>query len=155
MQLTTKSRYAVMAMVDISLCHREADQPKAVTLSDVAGRQGITIAYLEQIFAKLKNAQLVKSLRGPGGGYMLTKSASEITAIEIIDAVDETIKIKGCSDHGGAKSCLSNKAKCLTHDLWDGLSVNIRSYLASATLEDIINRNIKDNNSNLAEFKMA
>lgn len=154
MQLTTKARYAVMAMVDIALCNKEAGEVKAVSLADIASRQKITVAYLEQIFSKLKKASLVKSVRGPGGGYILSKSPSEINAAEIIDAVDEAIKIKGCSDHSQGKGCLSNKAKCITHDLWDGLGNNIRSYLASASLEDVINREIskKEDNPNLIEL---
>lgn len=155
MQLTTKARYAVMAMVDIALCHREYGFEKAVTLSDIAKRQNITVPYLEQIFSKLKRAGLVSSVRGPGGGYVLAKDSSVITATDIIDAVEETIKIKGCSNHSDGRSCVSNKAKCLTHDLWDGLGGAIRAYLSSATLEDIIERNINIENANLAEFKVA
>lgn len=155
MILTSKARYAVMAMVDIALCHKMEGSSKAVSLAEIADRQDITVAYLEQIFSKLKSAEIVKSIRGPGGGYILNQEATEINVSQILQAVDEDIKIKGCTGHSDGKSCVNNKAKCLTHDLWDGLSNNINSYLNSASLEDIINRNINHKNANLAEFKIA
>ncbi len=155
MQLTSKARYAVMAMVDIALVNKLAETPTPVNLAEIAERQNITVAYLEQIFSKLKKAGLVKSVRGPGGGYILVKEISKINAAEIIDAVDEDIKIKGCAKHKSGKSCVNNSAKCLTHDLWDGLGFNIREYLSSASLKDIVDRNITMNNSSLSKFSVA
>lgn len=138
MMLTTKGRYAVMAMVDIA----NNSKGGPITLAEIAKRQNITAAYLEQIFARLKAGGLVKSVRGPGGGYVLSKPYEEIDVASIILAVDEPIKMTRC-DHNPAKGCMSGKARCLTHDLWDGLGNYIYSYLKSATLADVCNRKVK------------
>ena len=132
MILGTKARYAVMAMVE--LAGREAAKP--VTLAELSEAQEITIAYLEQIFAKLKKNGLVSSVRGPGGGYALAKPAAEILISDIIGAVDESLKMTRCSAHkdGG---CMATKAQCLTHDLWDGLEKQIFGYLHSISLADV------------------
>ena len=126
MMLTTKGRYAVMAMVDIA---RHANG-KTVTLSDVSVRQGITIAYLEQLFSRLKRAGLVKSVRGPGGGYLLARDSEQINVAEVILAADETIKMTRCETTG----CSISGAKCLTHDL----SQQIYGYLNAISLEDVL-----------------
>lgn len=126
--LTTKGRYAVMAMVDVAMY----GQGKPVTLADIAERQEITQAYLEQLFSKLKKAGLVESVRGPGGGYLLAHDCNMITIADIILAQEEKIKMTRCNhSHQG---CMSNKARCLTHDVWAGLSENIYSYLSGITL---------------------
>ena len=120
MMLTAKGRYAVMAMVDIAL----HGQDKPVSLSDISIRQNITVPYLEQIFSKLKSESLVKSVRGPGGGYRLCREGADISVADVVLAADESIKMTRCNvDSNGCMS--SGKSRCLTHDLWDGLSKNI------------------------------
>jgi Rrf2 family iron-sulfur cluster assembly transcriptional regulator len=132
MILSTKGRYAVMAMVDL------AAQPphKPVGLALIAERQEIPLAYLEQIFARLKRAGLVASMRGPGGGYKLGRTADAITVAEIIPASEEKLKMTRCDGHTNA-GCMAKKARCLTHDLWEGLSAQIEHYLQSITLADV------------------
>jgi Rrf2 family iron-sulfur cluster assembly transcriptional regulator len=135
MILGTKARYAVMAMVELS--GREAAKP--VSLAELSEAQEITVAYLEQIFSKLKKHGLVKSVRGPGGGYVLAKPAADILISDITCAVDESLKMTRCSIHkeGG---CMATKAQCLTHDLWDGLEKQIFGYLHSISLADVRQR---------------
>lgn len=139
MILSTKGRYAVMAMVDLAAYQKE----KPVGLAAIADRQQIPLAYLEQIFAKLKRAGVVDSVRGPGGGYRLAKPASEITIAEIVEASEEAIKITRCAtdSHLG---CMSDKTRCMTHDLWDGLGQQIYHYLSSLTLADVTERRVKE-----------
>jgi Rrf2 family iron-sulfur cluster assembly transcriptional regulator len=137
MILGTKARYAVMAMVELS----GRDVAKPVTLAELSEAQEITVAYLEQIFAKLKKNGLVTSVRGPGGGYVLGRPAADILISDIIGAVDESLKMTRCSahKHGG---CMATKAQCLTHDLWDGLEKQIFGYLHSISLADVRNRKV-------------
>lgn len=139
MILGTKARYAVMALVDIAKHSNE----KPVTLADIATRQEISLAYLEQIFPKLKKANLVKPVRGPGGGYLLASPAGNICVLDIVDAVDESLKMTRCtSEHTGG--CMnSNKTQCLTHHLWAGLGRQIEEYLGNITLEDVVARRMK------------
>lgn len=131
MKLTTKGRYAVTAMMDLALhqsdCHR-------VTLKSIAEHQEISIAYLEQLFSRLKNKGLVRGMRGPGGGYRLTRPASEISIYEIISAVDESIDVTRCH---GRKDCQDGEI-CLTHELWTELSSQISLFLDDLKLGDII-----------------
>ena len=146
MMLTTKGRYAVMALVDMAGQNRFLGQNKAISLADIAARQDITVAYLEQIFCKLKNAGVVKSIRGPGGGYVLAKDAADTSISEIISAVEEQIKMVRCGTHGAAEGkkagCMGEKGKCATHDLWDGLGRQIENYLNAVTLEDVISNKL-------------
>lgn len=137
MLLSTKGRYAVMAMVDL------AGQPplQPVTLAAIAERQEIPLAYLEQIFAKMKKSGLVASVRGPGGGYKLAKSTDAVTVAEIVLASEESIKMTRCG--GEVKVCMSTKTQCLTHDLWEGLGDQIYNYLNGITLADVLGRNLK------------
>ncbi|MDB2414498.1 Rrf2 family transcriptional regulator [Rickettsiales bacterium] len=130
MNLTTKGRYAVMAMVDLAM--QKTDKP--VSLSDIAERQGITLNYLEQIFMKLRRAGIVKSVRGPGGGYVMNSKGSDIIISDIVTAVDESIKMTRCKD---GHSCLGENAKCVTHKLWVGLGKQIDNYLSAITLADV------------------
>lgn len=137
MMLTTKGRYAVMAMADIANSFKKNQvKNKTVKLLDVSNRQKIAISYLEQIFSLLKSAKLVDSVKGPGGGYFLTKSPSQISIIEIIKAVDEPIKMTRC-ELSHKSGCISDSGKCLTHNLWNGLSRQIEEYLSSKTLGDL------------------
>jgi Rrf2 family iron-sulfur cluster assembly transcriptional regulator len=133
MRLTTKGRYAVTAMLDLAY---HGDKQGPVTLTDIAKRQHISLSYLEQLFARLRRAGMVEGVRGPGGGYQLSRSMNNISIADIICAVDETIDSTRC---GGKGNC-QNSQPCLTHDLWMGLSDQIRQYLDSITLEDVINR---------------
>ena len=132
MRLTTRGRYAVTAMLDLAL--QPLDQ--TITLAEIAARQTISVAYLEQLFSKLKRRQLVASVRGANGGYHLARPAREITVLEIIEAVNESVDATRC-DHKG--NC-QNGAMCLTHDLWQELSHHIADYLAKISLADLVNR---------------
>ena len=133
MILGTKARYAVMAMVE--LAGRTPD--KAITLTELADSQEITVPYLEQIFSKLRQRGIVRSVRGPGGGYMLGKPAEQIFISDIIEAVNETMKMTRCNAHEKPGGCMSGRAKCLTHDLWEGLEKNIHNYLHGISLADV------------------
>lgn len=137
MKLSTKGRYAVMAMVDLA---RHA-QAKPVSLSEIATRQEISLSYLEQLFARLRRAGLVKSVRGPGGGYRLARGSAETRVSEIILAVDEPISATRCTEMGEA-GCRADRSKCLTHDLWEELGNQIQAFLSSVTLLDVLDRKI-------------
>ena len=132
MRLTTKGRYAVTAMLDLAF----HSQIKPVTLTDIAGRQTISLSYLEQLFSRLRRANMVKGFRGPGGGYTLADKASDINIADIIAAVDEPIDATKC---GGEANCQNEKA-CLTHDLWMDLSEQIRDYLKGITLGQLLEK---------------
>lgn len=132
MRLTTKGRYAVTAMLDLAY-HSEK---RPVTLTDIAKRQDISLSYLEQLFARLRRAGMVEGVRGPGGGYQLSRDAQLINVADIILAVDEPIDSTRC---GGKANCQNNQP-CLTHDLWMGLSDQIRNYLATINLHDLLQR---------------
>jgi Rrf2 family iron-sulfur cluster assembly transcriptional regulator len=131
-RLTTKGRYAVTAMLDLAY-HSEK---RPVTLTDIAKRQQISLSYLEQLFARLRRSGMVEGVRGPGGGYQLSRGAGQISIADIIVAVDETIDSTRC---GGKSNCQNNQP-CLTHDLWLGLSEQIRQYLDSISLQDVLQR---------------
>ena len=130
MQLTTKGRYAVTAMLDLA----SNDSARPVTLDIISQRQNISLSYLEQLFAKLRKASLVKSVRGPGGGYLLNISPKEITLTQIIEAVDENIDLRRCQ---GLKNCLRGK-QCLSHHLWCEVSDQIRDFLSTRNLQQVI-----------------
>ena len=140
MILGTKARYAVMALVD--LARQGCERP--VVLSDIAARQEISLAYLEQIFPKLKKAGLVKAVRGPGGGYLLNHSACQTPILVIVEAVDESLKMTRCGnlEHAGAchapRGCHSSGAACSTHALWEGLGKQIAAYLSAISLADVV-----------------
>lgn len=138
MLIGAKSRYAVMAMVD--LANRSAGKP--VSLAELAEAQEIPLPYLEQLFAQLRRADLVHSVRGPGGGYILAKSAGQTCIADIVQAVDESLTMTRCNKDEG-RGCLSSKAKCMTHDLWDGLGNHIVEYLNGITLADVCNKRPK------------
>ncbi len=145
MNLGTKARYAVMAMVD--LAGREVGVP--VTLTELSQAQEITVPYLEQLFSKLKKSGLVKSVRGPGGGYLLARAPEEVCVAEIIRAVEESTKMTRCDKHGRPGGCMATKAQCLTHDLWAGLENQIENYLRAVTLADVRSRKLKTPSSPL------
>jgi Rrf2 family iron-sulfur cluster assembly transcriptional regulator len=130
MRLTTKGRFAVTAMVDLSM--RQTRGP--VTLAAISERQHISLSYLEQLFGKLRRAKLVNSVRGPGGGYNLAKPIAEITVAEIISAVDEPIDATQCA---GKENCNDDR-RCITHDLWATLNEKMNDYLSSVSLADVV-----------------
>ena len=135
MKLTSKGRYAVMAMADLA----NVKDKKTTNLTEISLRQGISISFLEQIFLKLKKNNLVKSSRGPAGGYSLTRSPEEIKLSSIIEAVDEKVKTVGCKKES-KKGCTGKSIKCITHNLWDDLETHINSFFEKNTLKDIIYR---------------
>lgn len=132
MRLTTRGRYAVTAMLDLALQPTE----QTITLAEIAARQSISVAYLEQLFSKLKRHHLVTSVRGANGGYLLAQPADQITVLAIIEAVNEAVEATRCERQGNCQ----NGAMCLAHDLWHGLSHHIESYLEKITLADLIER---------------
>ena len=135
MKLTSKGRYAVMAMAD--LANTNANEP--INLTEISLRQGISISFLEQIFLKLKKNNLVESSRGPSGGYSLAKSPEEIKLSSIIKAVNEEVKTVACKKEL-KKGCNGKSIKCITHDLWDDLETHINNFFERNTLKDIIYR---------------
>ncbi len=132
MKLSTKGRYAVLAMADLA-GHEDAGP---IPLAAISTRQNISLSYLEQLFLKLRRADLVRSVRGPGGGYALSRPSSEVSIAEIMAAVDEPVKMTRCSDDSEA-GCLGGK-RCLTHHLWQALGDHIVAFLQSATLRDVV-----------------
>lgn len=137
MKLSTKGRYAVMAMAD--LAHHSNGKP--VALAEVAERQEISLSYLEQLFGCLRRGGLVNSVRGPGGGYMLGRQPEQMRIADIILAVDEPIKATRCTP-GSPNGCHSHRGRCLTHDLWEELGNQIYLYLSSVTLADVCERRV-------------
>ena len=137
MKLSTKGRYAVMAMVDL------ARQSKGgpVALADIALRQDISLSYLEQLFGKLRKGSQVKSVRGPGGGYLLARSATDMKISDIIMAVDEPIQTTRCTP-GSPTGCRTDNARCLTHDLWSELGNQIFLFLSSVSLADVVHERV-------------
>ena len=131
MRLTTKGRFAVTAMVDLAL--RGGNGP--VTLAGISERQDISLSYLEQLFGKLRRHHLVESVRGPGGGYCLTKALEDVSVADIIRAVDEPIDATQC---GGKENC-KDDGRCMTHDLWVNLNAKIYEYLNSVSLAALVN----------------
>ncbi len=130
MRLTTKGRFAVTAMIDVD----RYQQSGPVSLAGISERQDISVAYLEQLFSKLRRGNLVKSIRGPGGGYVLARDAADITIADIVFAVDEPLDVTRC---GGNGNCAKGSIKCVTHNLWASLNERIIDYLESVTLSDL------------------
>ncbi len=137
MKLSTKGRYAVMAMVDLAGSGSE----KPVSLADIAERQEISLSYLEQLFARLRRSGLVRSVRGPGGGYLLARRPDATRISDIVLAVDEPLHATRCRP-GSAKGCRSDHSRCATHDLWEELGNQIYLFLSSVTLDDVVERRV-------------
>jgi len=137
MKLTTKGRYAVTAMLDLSL-HSNKEHKGPVSLVEISERQDISLSYLEQLFSKLRRQELVKSMRGPGGGYTLSRSPAEITISSIIMAVDENLDVTNCGNASGG--CHETNKRCLTHNLWMDLSNRIQSFLDDISLQDLMDK---------------
>lgn len=132
MRLTTKGRYAVTAMLDLAI----HGQTSPVSLNDISGRQGISLSYLEQLFAKLRRNELVTSVRGPGGGYRLARDTKEINIAEVVDAVSESMDATACRGKGDCQ----DGDQCLTHHLWKDLSEQIHAFLADISIYDLVSR---------------
>ena len=135
MKLSTKGRYAVMALTDLALYNNNGP----VSLRDISLRQNISLLYLEQIFLRLKKYKIVKSIRGTKGGYILSKQASEIKISDVFVAVDEKVKTIGCEKHSES-GCNGKSSKCITHDLWDELEDYINNFFQKKTLNDLIKK---------------
>ena len=138
MRLSTKGRYAVMAMADLAANDGGA---KPVSLAEIARRQEISLSYLEQLFAKLRRGDLVKSVRGPGGGYRLARPAGELRISDIIIAVDEPITATRCRKDS-PKGCTGTSGRCMTHDLWEELGRQIHVFLSSVSLADVVEKRV-------------
>ena len=137
MKLTSKGRYAVMALAD--LANFNSDQP--VSLRDISLRQGISLVFLEQIFLKLKRNDIVKSIRGTNGGY-LKKKPEQIKLVNILDAVDEKVKTIQCKK-SSKKGCNGKPIKCITHNLWDELEMHINDFFDKKSLEDLVKNKVE------------
>ena len=146
MKLTSKGRYAVMAMAD--LAKNNIEEPTSLTA--ISLRQGISIAYLEQLFLKLRKNNLVQSARGPSGGYVLTKPPEQIKLLSIISAVDEKIKTVKCKKES-KKGCNGKSIKCITHNLWDDLEAHINKFFYDNTLSDILFKEVRNNPKELQQ----
>jgi Rrf2 family transcriptional regulator, iron-sulfur cluster assembly transcription factor len=155
MQLSTRGRYAVMAMVDLATRQAIGCECGPICLAEIAARQQLSLSYLEQLFGKLRRAGLVASARGPGGGYRLARTSDRITIADIVGAVDESIQATRC--HDGDGGCLATSAaggfgeRCQTHDLWYELGRQIRLFLAGVTLADVVNGHVLGRAVALAE----
>lgn len=139
MRLTTKGRYAVTAVLDLAINSND----KPVNLSDISDRQAISLSYLEQLFSKLRKSKIVKSIRGPGGGYLLNASREEISVAHIINAVNESIELSRCD---GRANCHDGK-QCLTHNLWVDLSTRINEFLDNISIGELIRQNEQQANN--------
>ena len=146
MKLTSRGRYAVMAMAD--LAKNRVKEPTSLT--EISLRQGISISYLEQLFLKLRENNLVKSSRGPSGGYVLSKPPGEIKLLSIISAVDEKIKTVKCKKES-KKGCNGKSIKCITHNLWDDLETHINKFFEDNTLNDILFKEVRNNSEELKQ----
>ena len=146
MKLNSKARYAVMALAD--LAKNNAKEPTSLT--EISLRQGISIAYLEQLFLKLRKNNLVQSERGPSGGYVLTKPPEEIKLLSIISAVDEKIRTVKCRKER-KKGCNGKAIKCITHNLWDDLETHINKFFEENTLNDILFKEVRNNSKELKQ----
>ena len=146
MKLTSKGRYAVMAMAD--LAKNNVKEP--ISLTEISLRQGISISFLEQLFLKLRRNNLVQSIRGSSGGYVLSKPPEEIKLLSIINAVDEKIKTLKCRKES-KRGCNHKSIKCITHNLWDDLEIHINKFFENNTLNDVFFREVKNNPKELKQ----
>ena len=146
MKLTSKGRYAVMAMADLA----KNNDREPISLSEISLRQGISVSYLEQLFLKLRKNNLVQSERGPLGGYVLTKPPEEIQLLSIINAVDEKIQTVKCRKES-KKGCNGKSIKCITHNLWDDLEIHINKFFEENTLNDILFKEVRNKSEELKQ----
>ena len=148
MKLTSKGRYAVMAMADLAKNNVNVKEP--ISLTEISLRQGISISYLEQLFLKLRKSNLVQSARGPTGGYVLSRPPGEIKLLSIISAVDEKIKTVKCKKES-KKGCNGKSIKCITHNLWDDLEAHINKFFENNTLNDILFKEVRNSSKELKQ----
>jgi Rrf2 family iron-sulfur cluster assembly transcriptional regulator len=141
MRLSSKGRYAVMAMADLARHGQGAPPAKAVSLAEISRRQDLSLAYLEQLFTQLRRAGLVNSVRGPGGGYRLARSAGDLAVADIVAAVDEPIEAVRCTSQN--TGCMPGGERCLTHELWEALGDHIHDFLAGVSLQDVVEGRLK------------
>lgn len=153
MRLSTKGRYAVMAMADLARQGAAEGEPRAVSLAEIAERQDISLSYLEQLFARLRRRGLVKSVRGPGGGYRLARLAGETRVGDIVKAVDEPLEAVRCVS-GGA-GCMPGGERCLTHELWEELGRQIDEYLSAVSLQNVLEGTLRPTADGLRSRAMA
>ena len=146
MKLTSKGRYAVMAMADLA----KNNLKEPTSLTEISLRQGISIDYFEQLFLKLRRNDLVQSARGPSGGYVLSKPPGEIKLLSIISAVDEKIKTVKCKKES-KKGCNGKSIKCITHNLWDDLEAHINKFFEDNSLSDILFKEVRNNPEELKQ----
>ena len=146
MKLTSKGRYAVMAMADLA----KNNDKEPISLTEISLRQGISISFLEQLFLKLIKNNLVKSVRRPSGGYVLIKHPKEIKLLSIINAVDEKITTLKCRKES-KKGCNGKSIKCITHNLWDDLEIHINKFFENNTLNDILFKEVRNNSEELKQ----
>jgi len=146
MKLTSKGRYAVMAMADLA----NNNVKKPINLTEISLRQGISVSYLEQLFLKLRKNNLVQSARGPLGGYVLARAPDEIKLLSIISAVDEKIKTVKCKKES-KKGCNGKSIKCITHNLWDDLETHINKFFEDNTLNDILFKEVRNHSEELKQ----
>ena len=139
MQLSTRGRYAVMAMADLA----GRSDARATTLAAIAENQQISKPYLEQLFSRLRRKGLVQSVRGPGGGYRLARAADDLTVADVVAAVDEPLRATRCAGHG--PGCMKGGARCLTHDLWEETGRQIQDYLSHVSLADVLSGRLRRN----------
>lgn len=144
MRLTTKGRFAVTAMIDLAL--QQSSGP--VALAGISQRQNISLSYLEQLFSKLRRHELVDSVRGPGGGYQITRSLSEVSVADVILAVDEPLDTTQCS---GKKNC-TDEGPCMTHELWSSLNEKMLEYLDSVSIQCLVNKHNTHTTERTVEF---
>ncbi len=145
MKLTTRGKFAVTALLDMAIYGKEMP----VNLFSISERQGISLSYLEQLFVKLRRSGIVRSAKGPGGGYSFIHQLEQVKLSEIVRAVDEDFDARGCR---GLKNC-TNDRKCLTHDLWDDLTKHVYSYLDTVTLKDLHDKSINESSQNIVFTK--
>jgi Rrf2 family iron-sulfur cluster assembly transcriptional regulator len=150
MKMGTRGYYAVMAMVDLAV-HTTG---RPVTLASIAGRQSISLSYLEQLFGRLRRGNLVNSVRGPGGGYVLSRPADRLRVSDIFFAVNEPLRQTRCKP-GSPKGCIGGETRCITHDLWEELGRQIHLFLSSLTLADVIENNIESTSHLLASDELS
>lgn len=150
MELSTRARYAVEAVIDLALHNNDEEN---ISLGSISNRISVSISYLEQLFAKLRRAGVVNSIKGPKGGYKLNKDMSEISILDIIVAVDEPLETRSCKGKvSNGFGCGLNNARCKSHDLWDELLQKINTYLGTVTLKDVVNKTVfVGNNSGITQ----
>ena len=146
MKLTSKGRYAVMAMADLA----KSNVKEPISLTEISLRQGISLSFLEQLFFRLKKNNLVQSVRGPSGGYVLSKPPGDIKLLSIIRAVDEKIKTVKCRKES-KKGCNGKSIKCITHNLWDDLEAHINKFFEDNTLNDILFKEVRNKSEELKQ----